>query len=173
MAHHPNDNTLIAHVLEHLTSTGFPGMAHAFEILFNEAMKLERSEFLKADPHERSEERQGHANGFKPKRVKTRIGELELEIPKTRGLPEGTLAFYPEALERGLRSERALTVAVAEMYVRGVSTRKVTNVVSKMCGLEVTSSQVSHAAALLDEELERWRTRELGEHAYVVLGARY
>lgn len=173
MTHHPIDTTPIAHVLEHLTSTGFSGMAHAIEILLNEAMKLERSEYLQAGPYERSEERQGYANGFKEKRVKTRVGEVELEIPKTRGMSEGASPFYPQALERGLRSERALTLAVAEMYVRGVSTRKVTKIVSEMCGLDVTSTQVSRAAALLDDELEAWRNRALEEHAYLVLDARY
>ena len=88
-------------------------------------------------------------------------------------MPEGTSPFYPQALERGLRSERALTLAVAEMYVRGVSTRKVTKIVSEMCGLDVTSTQVSRAAALLDDELEAWRNRALEEHAYLVLDARY
>ncbi len=173
MTHHPIDTTPISHVLEHLTEAGLPGMAQAIEILLNEAMKLERSHYLQAGPYERSEERQGHANGFKPKRLRTRVGELELQIPKTRGLPEDTPPFYPKSLERGLRSERALTLAVAEMYVQGVSTRKVTDVVAKMCGLEVTSTQVSRAAALLDKELELWRNRTLGEHAYLVLDARY
>ena len=75
---------------------------------------------------ERTEERLGHANGFNSKRVKSRLGELELTIPKVRGLAEGIEPFYPQALERGERSERALKLAVAQMWVEGVSTRKVT-----------------------------------------------
>lgn len=167
MTHHPVDTTPISYVLEHLTSTGFPGLAHALEILVNEAMKLERSEYLQAGPFKRSEDSLGYANGFKTKRVKTRLGELKLAVSKTKELPEGTPPFYANSLERDLRSERALTLAVAEMYVRGVSTRKVTNVVSQMCGLEVTSQQVSRAAAPLDEELEAWRSRPIGEHPFV------
>ena len=146
MTHHPLDSTTIASALEHLTANGFEGMAHAIEILMNEAMKLERSDFLGAGPYERTAERQGYANGFKPKRMKTRVGELDLAIPKVRGLDGGVEPFYPCALERGLRSERALTLAVAEMYVTGVSTRKVAKITQELCGLDITSQQVSRAA---------------------------
>lgn len=173
MTHHSLDVTTIADALEHLTANGFEGMARAIEILMNEAMKLERSEFLGAGPYERSAERQGYANGFKPKRVKTRIGELDLAVPKVRGLASGVEPFYPSSLERGLRSERALMLAVAEMYVTGVSTRKVARVTRELCGLDITSQQVSRAAQLLDEELEGWRTRPLGEFPFVIFDARY
>jgi len=173
MTHHTSDSTTINDVLEHLTANGLEGMAHAVEILLNEAMKLERSEFLGAGHYERTAGRQGFANGFKPKRVKTRVGELNLSVPKARGLPEGVEPFYPSALERGLRSERALTLAVAEMYVQGVSTRKVAQVTKELCGLDITSQQVSRASQLLDEELEGWRARPLGEFPFVILDARY
>ena len=92
---------------------------------------------------------------------------MTLAVPQTRGVE-----FYPSALEKGLRSERALKLAVAEMYVQGVSTRKVAAITEKLCGLEVSSSQVSRAAAALDEELEKWRTRPLGETPYLILDAR-
>lgn len=173
MAHHDLDATTIDEVLKHLTETGFDGMAGAIEILLNEAMKLERSEFLRAGPYERRADRQGYANGFKPKGMKTRVGDLRLAVPKVRGLDEHVEPFYPNALERGLRSERALTLAVAEMYVNGVSTRKVANVTKELCGLEISSSQVSRAAKLLDEELESWRNRPLGEYPFLILDARY
>jgi transposase-like protein len=81
--------------------------------------------------------------------------------------------FYPQALEKGLRSERALTLALAEMYVQGVSTRKVAAITERLCGVEFTSTQVSRAAAQLDEVLEQWRTRPLGETPYLYLDARY
>jgi transposase-like protein len=134
-------------------------------------MKLERSAFLGAAPYERSEQRRGHANGFKPKRVRSRLGELDLSIPQVRGV-EGE-GFYPRALERGVRSERALKLAVAEMYVQGVSTRKVAQITQELCGLDVSSSQVSRAAAALDEELAAWRNRPLGQVPYLLLDARY
>ncbi len=170
MTRHDPDRNCLAAVLELLTENGFEGMASVIELLLNEAMKLERSAFLGAGPYERTEDRRGYANGYKPKRVKSRLGGLELSIPKVREAGE---AFYPQALERGERSERALKLAVAEMYVQGVSTRKVTEITRELCGLEVSSSQVSRVAKLLDDELEAWRTRELGEYRYLLLDARY
>ena len=155
-------------VLELLTEQGFDGMAQAIRTLFNEAMKVERSVVLGAHPYERSDERHGYANGYKPKTVRTRVGELELAVPQTRGVP-----FYPSSLERGQRSERALKLAIAEMYLQGVSTRKVTAVMEELCGLDVTSMQVSRAVQALDEELTKWRNRPLGEIPYVLLDARY
>jgi putative transposase len=155
-------------VLELLVEHGFDGMAQAMQALFNEAMKVERSAVLDAQPYERTARRRGYANGFKPKTVHTRVGELELAVPQTRDMP-----FYPTALERGQRSERALKLAVAEMYLQGVSTRKVTAVMEELCGFEVTSMQVSRAVQALDEELTKWRNRPLGEIPYLLLDARY
>jgi putative transposase len=155
-------------IIQLLADHGFDGMSQAIETLFNEAMKLQRSEALKAAPYERSADRRGHANGFKPKTVRSRLGKLQLRVPQTRGVE-----FYPTVLERGERSERALKLAVAEMYVQGVSTRKVAAITEELCGLDVSSTQVSRAAALLDEELAAWRNRPLGEIPYLILDARY
>ena len=85
----------------------------------------------------------------------------------------GAGGFYPQSLEKGLRSERALKLAIAEMYVTGVSTRKVAQITQELCGFEVTSTQVSRAAQSLDEELEAWRIRPVGDVPYLVLDARY
>jgi transposase-like protein len=167
MTHH-EDSSVLTSVVELLAENGFDGMAQAMQILLNEAMKLERSAVLGAGPYQRTASRRGHANGFKPKSVHSRLGKLELQVPQTRDVE-----FYPSALERGERSERALKLAVAEMYVQGVSTRKVAAITQELCGLEVSSSQVSRAAELLDEELEAWRTRPLGEIPYLILDARY
>jgi transposase-like protein len=143
-------------------------MAEAVRIMLNEAMKIERSQALQAAPYERNDGRRGYANGFKPKTLQTRLGTMTVDIPQTRGVD-----FYPSALEKGVRSERALKLAVAEMYVQGVSTRKVTEVMQQLCGLEVSSTQVSRATQLLDAELSAWRQRPLGEVPYLVLDARY
>ena len=98
---------------------------------------------------------------------------MQLQIPQVRDLEDDSDSFYPTALERGLRSERALKLAVAEMYIKGVSTRKVQAITEKLCGLKVTSMQVSRAAEELDGELEAWRSRSLGKCPYLVLDARY
>lgn len=166
------DSTPIDRVLTMLSEEGFDGMAQAIALVMNEVMKIERSAFLGAELHERSEDRRGHANGYKPKRVKTRVGELELRVPQVRNVTDGE-AFYPRSLERGQRSERALRLAVAEMYVQGVSTRRVKQITQELCGLDVSSTDVSRAAALLDEELEQWRTRPLGRFVYLIVDARY
>lgn len=167
MTHLEDSNALIA-VVELLAENGFDGMAEAMQILFNEAMKLQRSAALGAQPYERSDTRRGHANGFKPKTFGSRLGQLNLQIPQTRGVE-----FYPSVLERGERSERALKLAIAEMYVQGVSTRKVAAITEELCGLDVSSSQVSRASQMLDEELDAWRNRPLDEFPYLILDARY
>lgn len=92
-------------LLELFIQHGFEGMAQAIRTLWNEAMRLERSQVLGARPNERTKERRGYGNGFKPKTAEARVGRLELRVPKARGVE-----FYPSSLERGLRSERALKV---------------------------------------------------------------
>jgi len=173
MSHHTHDATTIAAALELLTQHGFDGLARPLEMLLNEAMRLERSAYLGAGPWERSDERRGYANGFKPKAITSRLGELELKIPKTRDHAAGTNPFYPQALERNERSEQAMRLALAEMYVQGVSTRKVKAITEKLCGVQISSTQVSRLAAELDGELSEWRERELGSVRYLVLDATY
>lgn len=163
-----DDFTLPAEIMEQLAAGGLAYLPELIQTLVNTAMQLERQKYLGAARYEHNPERVGHANGYKPKTVKTRMGEVTFDVPQVR---EG--GFYPHALEKGLRSERALTLTLAEMYVQGVSTRKVAAVVEQLCGCEVSSSQVSRAAALLDEKLEAWRNSELGEIVYLLLDARY
>jgi transposase-like protein len=142
-AHHEEQPTAIESELEVLSEHGLGAMAEAMQTPLNEAMKLERSEFLRAAPGERTDDRAGYANGFKDKALRTRVGELALRVPQVRPLPGGEpLGFYPKSLERGLRSERALKLAIAEMYVQGVSTRRVTEITRELCGLDVTSTDV-------------------------------
>lgn len=165
---HQMQTTALDPFVELLADQGFDGLADALRVLLNEVMKIERAAVLNAAPYQRAEARTGYANGYKPKTIHTRLGEMTVAVPQTRGVE-----FYPSALEKGLRSERALKLAVAEMYVQGVSTRKVAAITEKLCGLEVTSSQVSRAAEALDDELGKWRTRPLGETPYLILDARY
>src|SRR5690242_17672387 len=164
---HQMQTTALDEIRELLAEQGFDGLADALRVLLNEVMKLERAAVLGAGPYQRSDGRKGYANGFKPKTVQTRVWALTLAVPQARGVE-----FYPSALEKGLRSERALKLAVAEMYVQGVSTRKVAAITEQLCGLEVTTAQVSRAAEALDAELEKWRSRPLGETPYLILDAR-
>lgn len=172
MTHHEDDTT-IARVMETLIENGMESMGEAFGILYNAAMEIERAQFLKADRYVRSEDRIGRANGFKDKTIKARVGKIPLKIPQVRDLPKGSEGFYPKSLEKGIRSERALKLALAEMYIHGVSTRKVTRITEELCGLEISSTDVSRATKLLDEEVDSWRNRKLGTIRYLVLDARY
>ena len=160
--------TLPQDLLEQIAEQGLDYLPELLRIMLNAAMKTERQQYLGVDPYERSPERQGYANGYKSKTMKTRVGEVTFDVPQVR---EGN--FYPEALEKGLRSERALTLSLAEMYVKGVSTRKVAAIVEKLCGSRVSSSQVSKAAAQMDEKLSAWRQSQLDEIVYLYLDARY
>jgi transposase-like protein len=171
---HQDEKAVFESVTEIMIQHGPAAMASAFAIIMNCAMQIEREQTLKAESHQRTGDRQGYANGFKPKTIHTRVGEVTLRIPQTRDYhDEDGRPFFPKSLERGVRSERAMTLAVAEMYEQGVSTRKVTKIVEELCGLQVTSTQVSRAAAELDEELAAWRNRPLSEVTYLILDARY
>ena len=166
---HPENTDLLTTVMQLLTEQGSEGFAEGIRLLVNEAMCRERSAALRAEPYQRSEARLGHANGYKDKTLATRIGRITFSVPQTRG----GLEFYPAALEKGIRSEQALKLALAEMYVQGVSTRKVSSIVEELCGTSVSSTQVSACAAKLDAELSLWRGRALGSTPYVFIDARY
>jgi putative transposase len=163
------ENNLLASLMQMVNENGIEAVTETFRILLNEAMKIEREQALGAGLYERSEDRRGYANGYKAKTIDTRMGKLMVDVPQVRGCVQ----FYPSALEKGCRSERALKLAIAEMYVQGVSTRRVTDVLEKMCGLSVSSTQVSRVSQILDQELEKWRNRPLGEYPYLVLDAHY
>ena len=153
-----------------LLSQGLDGAGEALRILVDEASKIERSHHLNAGPHQRSEDRSGYANGFKPKTVLTRMGEITFAVPQVRDS-----SFYPSALDKGSRTEQAVNLSLAEMYIQGVSTRKVIEVLQRLVGPEVSisSTQVSRATAQLDTGLQAWRERPLDETPYVFLDARY
>jgi len=162
---HPLDGAYAA-----LLENGLDGAGEALRILVNEASKIERAHFLNAQSHERTSERTDYANGYKPKTVMTRVGKVTFDVPQVRGG-----GFYPSALEKGSRTEQALNLALAEMYVQGVSTRKVVTVLQTLLGpdVSISSSQVSRAAESLDIGLAAWRERPLGETPYLFLDARY
>lgn len=165
---HQNDYNLSAGTIEEVTRNGLDAVPELMRVLLNNIMQVERSRYLQAGEYERTADRKGHANGYKPKTVRTRLGEITFAVPQVR---EG--GFYPSALEKGLRSERALVTTLAEMYVQGVSTRKVKAITEELCGIEVSAMQVSRAAAQLDAVLQEWRERRLGEITYLYVDARY
>jgi transposase-like protein len=164
-------DTAFEAVLEQLIEHGPGEIASVFARAFELAMQIERERFLGAGLYERTPGRQGYANGYKAKRIDTPAGTVSVQVPKTAG-HDGE-PFYPRSLERGRRSVRAVMLAVAEMYIKGVSTRQAEAVMREFGIESLSSSQVSRAAKLLDEELEAWRTRTLGEVKYLILDARY
>jgi transposase-like protein len=168
MTHH-TDPELLNNVLQLLTEQGHDGFAEGLRLLVNEAMRVERHHVLQAQPYERTDTRLGYANGYKSKTLTSRVGPITFRVPQVRG----ETAFYPSALEKGIRSEQALKLAMAEMYVQGVSTRKVSAIVEELCGTSVSSAQVSDCAKLLDAELQKWRDRLLGAYPYLMFDARY
>lgn len=146
------------------------GLITIAQTLMNAAMLVEREQHLGAAPHERSSNRNGYANGFKPRSFHTSFGNLDLAVPQVRDSSE---VFRTSLLEKGSRSDRALKSAIATMYVQGVSTRRVTKVVEELCGLEISSGQVSKLNKQLDEEFEQWRHRPLEEMRYLTIDATY
>lgn len=161
---HQNDYTFASDLAE----KGLEAVPELLRVLINNAMQAERAKYLQAEEYERTEDRIGHANGYKPKTVRTRIGDITFAVPQVR---EG--GFYPSALEKGMRSERALMCALAEMYIQGVSTRRVKAITEELCGVEISAEQVSRATAQLDGVLQEWRERPLGEITYLYVDAVY
>jgi transposase-like protein len=139
------------------------------ERVVQQVLEAEMTSFLGAGTYERNGERRGWRNGYKPRTLKTRVGGLELMVPKDR---DGE--FQTEMFERYQRSEKALVLAMLQMYVEGVSTRKVSAITEALCGLEVSKSQVSALTAKLDAEIAEWRMRPLTQaYPYLVVDARY
>lgn len=141
------------------------------EAVAQRVMEEELALHVGAERHERTAQRKGHRNGYKNRRLKTRVGELELRVPQARGVEP----YSPMLFAKWERSERALLVACAEMYFMGVSTRKVKHVLEKMGGFELSASTVSCVAAELDEKLAAFRQRRLDEHTwpYLMVDATY
>ena len=140
------------------------------EISVRNMLEEEVSRHIGAGPYERSSGRQGYRNGTKPRTMKTSVGELRFDLPQVR---EG--GFRTQIFERWQRSDRALVAAMREMVVKGVSTRRVSSVLEEMGGFEVSAATVSRATAELDEQIEAFFSRPLGEYAYpyVLVDARY
>lgn len=140
------------------------------ERVLQEMLEAEMTKHIGAAPYERSALRAGHRNGHKTRALRTRVGTLNLLVPQDR---EGT--FSTRLFSRYQRNEKALVLALMEMYVEGVSTRKVKEVTEELCGTSFSKSLVSSLAGSLDSELDAWRNRRLEAEAYPYLfvDARY
>src|SRR5512140_3235235 len=124
--------------------------------VIQQLLEAEMEEALGAEKSERTPGRRGYRSGYYGRTLVTRVGKLELRVPQDR-----LGRFRTEVFERYQRSEKALVGALTEMYVQGVSTRKVKAITEELCGHEVSSSTISRLNKSLDEELERFATRRL------------
>jgi len=134
-----------------------------------QTLEAEMDEALGAEKSERTPNRMGYRSGYYGRTLITRVGKIELRVPQDR---QGR--FRTEMFERYQRSEKALTAAMMQMYLQGVSTRKVKAITEELCGHEFSSATISRIVAALDEELERFSRRRLeDDYPYLVLDARY
>jgi putative transposase len=169
-----SDDTLQEALEQHLESLKARGKANDWlrdvvQWLVQEILDLEFTQFLGAEPYERSSGREGYRNGYYPRDLFTRVGRLTLRVPRDR---EGR--FSTEIFERYQRSEKALVLALQESYLQGVSTRKVKKITEKLCGVRFSKDQVSSIAQKLDGELGAWRSRPLEmDYPYLVVDAHY
>jgi putative transposase len=127
----------------------------------NQVLEAQVAEHLQAEPYERSEERRGYRNGYKPRQLSTRVGTLNLRVPQVR---DGSVS--PELFARYQRSEQALVCTLMEMVVNGVSTRKVAQITEELCGKAFSKSTVSELCQGLDPLVSAWNERSLAEQRY-------
>jgi transposase-like protein len=132
-------------------------------------LDIEMTEFLAAEPYERNMTRQGYRSGSRPRTLKTRIGKLHFEVPCER-----SGRFKTKLFAHYQRSEQAFLLALQEMYLQGVSTRRVEKITEQLCSMPISASTVSRITAKLDVELETWRKRPLIEgYPLLIIDARY
>lgn len=144
-------------------------MQNTMQMILQDALRIQFDKFMGADPYERTENRNGLRNGTYERNLNTRVGTITLKICRDR---DGH--FKPDLFERYQRSEKALLLGIVEMYLCGVSTRKVSTVVEEICGVEISKSQVSELTVKIDDEQKKWRLRPLIKiYIYLVVDARY
>ena len=140
------------------------GVSKLLESVLNQILQAQATEQLRAKAYERTEERQGYRNGTYPHRLTTRVGSLILRVPRLRNG-----RFSTELFSRYQRSEQAFILALMEMVVNGVSTRKVSKITEELCGVRVSRSLVSELCRRLDPVIEAWRDRSLKDNEYPFL----
>lgn len=139
-------------------------LAHLLETTLNQVLETQMTEHLNATPYEHTEDRQGYRNGYRIRQLSTRVGRLTLRVPQTR---DGS--FSTEIFQRYQRSEQALVLSLMEMYIQGVSTRKVTKITEELCGVQFSKSTVSRLCAGLDARIAAWKNRRLDDKRYPFL----
>lgn len=143
------------------------GIAKLFESVLNQVLEAQVNDHLQAKPYERSEERVGYRNGYRPRTLYTRVGPVTLQVPQTR---DGS--FSTEVFHRYQRSEQAFVLGLMEMAVNGVSTRKVTQITEELCGTSFSKSTVSRLCGNLDARVSRFNNRVLeNSYPFVIVDA--
>ena len=137
------------------------GLAKLIESVLNQILEAQVEESLGADKYERTDERVGYRNGYRPRQLFTRVGPITLQVPQTR---DGS--FSTEIFKRYQRSEQAFILALMEMVVNGVSTRKVTHITEELCGASFSKSTVSQLCVGLDARIKAFNERRLDEYHY-------
>ena len=152
----PLDSEILQHIF-----TGDDGMAKLMEQVLNQVLNAQITEQIQAEPYERTEERQAYRNGYRPRTMNTRVGTLVLQVPRLR-----SGQFSTQLFERYQRSEQALVLALMEMVVNGVSTRKVQRITEELCGVDFSKSTVSALCKQLDPAVNAWNERPIKGGAY-------
>lgn len=150
--------------LLHTLFEGNYGLKRLVEEVVNQVLQAEVTEHLQAQPYERTEDRRGYRNGYRVRPMKTRIGTLELAVPKVRNGH-----FSPRLFSRYQRSEQALVLALMEMVINGVSTRKVRRITEELCGIGFSKTTVSELCKRLDPVVRGWNERKLDSGPYPFL----
>lgn len=144
-------------------------MKQLMESILNQMLEAQVTEVVGAAPYERSEDRTCYRNGTRPRQMKTRIGTLELLVPRVRNGE-----FSPELFERYQRNEQALVLGMMEMVIQGVSTRKVTKITEELCGTSFSKSTISKLCENLDPIVDEFKNRPLSkEYPFVICDALY
>jgi transposase-like protein len=162
-------DTLMTQLLQVVEKEGPECLHWLLQTVCQAVLEAEMTQFLQAERYERTEQRRGHRNGYKPRTLTTRLGTLELRVPQDR---EGR--FSTQLFARYQRSEQALLLTLQQMYLQGVSTRKVHEVTETLCEAGFSATLVSELTQKLDTQLQAWRERPLTQaYPYLVVDARY
>lgn len=163
---YPRFTTFASTVFIRIKRCGDSGL---LESILNQVLQAQATEQLKAGHYERSEERAAYRNGSYPHRLTTRVGQLTLQVPRFRNG-----RFSTELFSRYQRSEQALVLAMMEMVLNGVSTRKISNITEELCGTEFSKSTVSELCKQLDPLVEEWNNRKLDKpYPFLIVDALY